>query len=401
MGDRDRPRLAHLTTVDISLAILLGTELAYAVEAGWEVLAISAPGPYVAEVEALGVTHVAVPELTRSWDLRSDARAARSLLRVLRDLDLDVLHTHNPKPGVMGRVLGRVARVPVVVNTCHGLWVRPEDGLARKAAVYGTEVLASWWSDAELYQNDQDRGTLSPWVPRRRAWTVGNGVDLHRFHHDPAGRAAVRAELGVADDEVLVGGVGRMVAEKGIAEYVEAARRLGDRATFAWIGPTDEAKHDALDAELVGVRSLGMRSDMVAIYSALDVFVLPSHREGFSRSGMEAAACGSAMVLSDIRGCREIGSDDEHLLLAPPRDPDALTAAIGRLVDDAGLRARLGAAASERAHRSFDQRAIAQFSLDTYRRVAVRKGIVLPTAMPAVAGTAGTAATAGTVGTDG
>ena len=361
----DRPRLAHLTTVDLSHATLLRTELAYDVAAGWDVFAISSPGTYVPEVEALGVTHVPIPALTRSWDLGSDLRAARALYGILRDLDLDVLHTHNPKTGVMGRVLGKAARVPVVVNTCHGLWVRPEDRTAKKAAVYGSEVLASWWSDAELYQNDQDRRTLAPWTPPSRSWTVGNGIDLERFRHDPEGRRAVRAELGVADDEVLVGGVGRMVAEKGIAEFAEVARRLGDRATFVWVGPADEDKADAVDAEAAGVRSLGMRTDMVELFSAFDVFVLPSYREGFSRSAMEAAGCGTAMVLSDIRGCREIGTHDVHLLLAAPRDADAFTAAVQRLVDDPDLRTRLGAAAAERAHQTFDQRAIARFSLDT------------------------------------
>jgi glycosyltransferase involved in cell wall biosynthesis len=112
---------------------------------------------------------------------------------------------------------------------------------------------------------------------------------------------------------------------------------------------------------------------MVAVFSALDIFVLPSHREGFSRSAMEAAACGCAMVLSNIRGCREIGTHDEHLLLTPTKDPTALAAALRRLVDDPDLRHRLGHAAEARARQTFDQRAIAATSLDTYRRIALDK----------------------------
>ena len=122
-------RIAHLTTVDMSLALLLGTELEVDVAAGHEVFGISAPGPYVERVEALGVTHVPVPSLSRAWDPRRDVAAFRRPLATIRRLDLDVLHTHNPKTGVMGRIAGRVARVPVVVNTCHGLWARPEDRL--------------------------------------------------------------------------------------------------------------------------------------------------------------------------------------------------------------------------------------------------------------------------------
>jgi len=121
-----------------------------------------------------------------------------------------------------------------------------------------------------------------------------------------------------------------------------------------------------------------LRNDMPAICSALDVFALPSHREGFSRSAMEAAACGCALVLSAIRGCREIGRHDEHALFVPPRHPSALIAAIARLLTDPALRDRLGKAAPQRAHEAFDQRAIAGVSLDTYAAVGRRlRGVSL------------------------
>jgi glycosyltransferase involved in cell wall biosynthesis len=114
---------------------------------------------------------------------------------------------------------------------------------------------------------------------------------------------------------------------------------------------------------------------MPDVYAALDVFVLPSWREGFSRSGMEAAASGLPMVLTDIRGCREIGTDGEHVLLVPPRRPDRLAAAIEQLLDDADLRKSLGSAARSRAQAEFDQRRVARRSLETYVRVAGRRGL--------------------------
>ena len=309
-GPGGRPlRVAHLTTVDMSLSLLLATELRHDVEAGFEVFGLSTPGPYVADVTALGVTHVPLPALTRAWNPQRDLAAARELATVLRRLDLDVLHTHNPKTGVLGRVLGRLTRVPVVVNTCHGLWIAPADRRVKKVAVIGAEAVAGRFSHAELYQNETDRQTMSRWVGGPRQRTVGNGVDLTRFRPDPQARARVRAELGVADDELLVGGVGRLVAEKGIAEYAAAARALAGKARFVWVGMADKDKPDAVRDLQGGVELLGSRNDMPAVYAALDVFVLPSYREGFSRSGMEAAACRVASVLSDIRGCREVGRD--------------------------------------------------------------------------------------------
>jgi glycosyltransferase involved in cell wall biosynthesis len=380
----ERLRLAHLTTVDMSLALLLETELRVDVEAGFEVLGLSAPGPFAAELDALGVQHVPIPSLSRSWAPRSDIAAVGELLEALRRLRPHVLHTHTPKGGVLGRILGRAVRVPVVVNTCHGLWVRPDDPLAKRALVNGIEGLAAQFSDAELYQNDTDRLALRRFIRKSKARTVGNGVDLNRFRPDEGAAKRLRAELGVSDDDLLIGGVGRRVLEKGVADFAAAARALSDRAVFVWVGPDDPAKPDALRAAERGVRFLGLRRDMPAVYSALDIFVLPSRREGFSRSAMEAAACGCALVLSDIRGCREIGTHEEELLLVPPADPEALTASISRLVNDPALRARLASQAHARAHAAFDQRAVAAASLTTYRAVARRKGLDWWRQMPEV-----------------
>jgi glycosyltransferase involved in cell wall biosynthesis len=368
-------RLAHLTTVDMSLALLLATELAMDVHWGFETFGISAAGPYADEMRGFGVTHLPVPSLTRAWNPRSDVRAGRELAATLRDLRPDILHTHNPKTGVLGRVLGRAARIPVVVNTCHGLWASTEDGLLRRGLVLGAEGLAAQFSHAELYQNDEDRAALRPVVRRSRGRLVGNGVDLRKFKPDAKARLRVRAELGVVPDEILVGGVGRLVVEKGLREFAEVARRLAGRAVFVWAGPEDADKPGAVAEALAGVRLLGSRSDMPALYSAFDIFALPSYREGFSRSAMEAAACGTAMVLSDIRGCREVGQDGRHLLLVPPGDATRLADAIARLVEDARLRRTLGIAARERAMIEFDQRAVARASLETYLDVARRRGL--------------------------
>ncbi len=375
-GPGGRPlRVGHLTTVDMSLALLLARELRADVEAGLETFGLSAPGRYVPEVEKLGVTHVPLTNLTRSWHPGMDGRAFRELLRALRELRLDILHTHNPKTGVMGRLAGRLAGVPVVVNTCHGLWAGSGDPWPKQAMVLASEALAAQFSHAELYQNAADQRRLQRFVPAHRSHVVGNGIDLDRFRRDQSTRAAVRAEWGIPPECLLIGAVGRRVAEKGIAEFVAAARRLQGRARFVWIGPEDADKPDAVSSEDTAVVWVSERGDMPAVYSALDVFVLPSYREGFSRSSMEAAACRLPMVLTDIRGCREIGVHDEHLVLVPPRDPDSLTAAITRLLDDESLRERLGGAVEQRARVAFDQVQVADWSLRTYVAVAHRRNL--------------------------
>ena len=131
--DVSRPRLLHVTSADLSLDLLLGPQLQAFAAAGYEVLGASAPGPYVEKLEANGIGHVSLDHATRGWSLTTDVRALSELRRVFRDLRPDIVHTHNPKPGIYGRIAAKAARVPVIVNTLHGLYATEDDRPAKRA----------------------------------------------------------------------------------------------------------------------------------------------------------------------------------------------------------------------------------------------------------------------------
>ena len=369
-----RLTVAHLTTVDMSLELLLGTELEVDVAAGLDVVGISAPGPHLPWLAERGIRHVPVPSLTRAWRPAADAAATRELVAALRDLRPDVLHSHTPKAGVLGRVLGRALRVPVVVNTCHGLWLRDEDPAWQRGIVLGVEGLAATLSHAELYQNDLDRQRLRRAVAERRSRLVGNGVDLDRFRPIPRPACGSGPSSGSGPTPCSSAASAAGSPRRASPNWPSAARRLEGPATFVWVGGPD-AVAPLDDAATEGLRLLGERHDLPALYNALDVFVLPSHREGFSRSAMEAAATGLPLVLTDIRGCREIGRDGVEVVLVPVRDEDALTDALARVVGDPAERRRLGEAARRRALAAFDQRGVALASLAAYVEVARRRGL--------------------------
>ena len=385
------PKVLHLATVDLTLRYLLLAQLRRLAVEGCEVVAVSAPGPDVPAVEAAGVRFVPWQHATRSWNPRADLRAFWELVAILRAERPDLVHTHNPKPGVMGRLAARLAGVPCVVNTVHGLYATPEDRPAKRALVLALEALAARCSDLELYQSEEDLA----WARRRRvvppgrAELLGNGTDLRRFDlaRVPAARAAaLRAELGIPEGAVVVGTVGRLVAEKGYREYFQAARAVRaaePRVQFLAVGAPDHDKADAITAaELAGVAGdvlvTGWRQDVPELLALMDVFVLASWREGMPRSAIEAAAMGRAMVLTDIRGCREVARDGKEALLVPPRDPDALAAAILRLVRDPEERARLGRAAAARARARFDEAKVAERVVSASRELLARKGLAAP-----------------------
>jgi glycosyltransferase involved in cell wall biosynthesis len=381
------PLVAHVTTTDISLELLLGPQLEAFAAAGYEVVGVSAPGPYVDALARRGIRHVPLEHATRAFAPLDDARALTELVGVFRRLRPAIVHTHNPKPGVYGRIAARVARVPVVVNTVHGLYAQPDDPWAKRAAVYSMERVASLCGHAELVQNPEDVETLARLgVPRRKLTMLGNGIDLARF--DPATVTdddvrAARAEMGACRlDDVVVGLVGRLVREKGYLDVFAAAAQLRHRmptVRIAVIGVEESEKGDALTpadrarAVDAGVRFLGGRSDVVRLYAGMDVHVLASHREGFPRSPMEAAAMGKPVVATNIRGCRQAVDHGVTGLLVPVRDPGALAGAIETLARDADLRRRFGAAAREKARRDFDDRRCVQITLDTYQRLLARR----------------------------
>ena len=171
----------------------------------------------------------------------------------------------------------------------------------------------------------------------------------------------VRASLGIADDAPVVGFVGRLVAEKGLRELLEAARLVRERVpavVLLLVGGSDEEKAGSLTpdaAREAGVAEAcvftGVRHDMPELYRAMDLFALPSHREGFPRAPMEAAAMGLPCVLTDVRGCRQVVTHGRNGLLVPVGDPACLAEALVLLLTAPALARRMGDEGRRRARR--------------------------------------------------
>lgn len=394
-GDTDANRttrgtIMHVTTTPISLELLLGPQLRAYRDAGYRVVTASSPGPEVAQLATWGIEHFPLHHATRSMAPHRDLLATRELHALFRRVRPDIVHTHNPKPGLYGRVAAAAAGVPVIVNTVHGLYAQPTDPWRRRAAVYAAELVGCWCGDAELVLNEEDMAVLEGLpVSDDRLVLLGSGIDLSRFDPSsvsPAQELEVRAGLGLAPDDVVICVVGRLVWEKGLREVFAAARAMreaGSRARWLVVGPADPSKADQVDeasiraAELDGVVFAGYRSDVQQIYAASDLFVLASHREGFPFSAMEAAAMGLPVVATDIRGCRQVVEDGVTGLLVPVRDSAALTAAVSSLTGgDPSRREAMGRAALSKAAREFDDRRIIQTTLSVYDRLLKDKGLV-------------------------
>jgi len=381
--DTCKPRVAHVTTVDLSLRYLLLNQLQRIRDEGYEVFGISADGSDVAEVEARGIPHFAVP-MTRRFTPVADLRALWALTQLMRRERFDIVHTHTPKAGLLGQLAARLSGVPVVVNTLHGFYFHEDSKPVPKRFYIWMERIAAKCSDTILSQNREDMVTaIAERIakPGQVKW-LGNGIDLARFDRRRLTDASLddlRDEIDIESQAPVIGFVGRLVEEKGILDLLEAAKAVIEavpRAQFLIIGPYDDDKPDALRPEVAqqfGVaascRFLGMRNDMPELYALMDVLVLPSYREGFPRAPMEASAMGVPTVVSNIRGCREAVDPGENGLLFPVGDVDALAKRVIELLGDDERRAKMAVAGRRIAEDRFDEQKVFDRVLSEYERL--------------------------------
>jgi len=381
-------RIAHLTTVDISLRYLLLNQLRYLQEQGYDVTAISAPGPHVPALRSAGIRHIAVPMTRRTFTPLADLIAVGRLSAVMRDERFALVHTHSPKGGLVGQLAARRAGVPVVANTIHGYYFTERHSAIRRHLHMTLERLAARHSDVIFFQNDEDLLTARrERLGRPAQWRyLGNGIDLQRFNPraiDTRRVGALRQELGLPVGTTTVGFVGRLVREKGILDLLRAMRTVSEEfpdARLLVVGQAEPAKADAvvphrLPALLrAGVIFAGEREEMPELYALMTVLALPSYREGFPRAPMEASAMGIPCVVSDIRGCRQVVDAGRNGMLVPAGDVPGLAAAVLDILRHPDRSRRLGEEGRRIARERFDERAVFTRIADEYARLLESTG---------------------------
>src|SRR2546428_10707720 len=178
-----RVKIAHLTTIDATLRFLLLDQLKALQRQGYTVAGVSARGPWVGDLQREGIDHYAVPGLSRRWDPLADLRVIVDLARLFRREGFTIVHTHAPKTGVLGRLAARLAGVPIVLNTVHGLYGIDPGHPVRRWFFLILERLAARSSNFELCQSREDLELLLRLrivVPDRAAY-LGNGVNMSYF----------------------------------------------------------------------------------------------------------------------------------------------------------------------------------------------------------------------------
>lgn len=340
-----------------------------AVAAGWDVVVATRCRDDAARIGATGARTVHVELSRRGTNPLVELRAVASLVRVLRRERPDVVHHVALKPVVLGTLAARLAGVRRIVNAPVGMGYVFTSGdrrarLLRPALRTAMRLVLNPRGSRVIIENPDDRDAIVDGRFARAsdvALIAGAGVDLRAYAPTPEPDAA---------GGIVVTVVARMLRDKGIPEFAEAARLLRGRGVpvrCRLVGGTDDGNPTSLDVPTLRawereglVEWLGARADVPAVWRESHVACLPSHREGLPKALIEAAACGRPIVTTDVPGCREVVRDGVEGLLVPARDARALADAIAALAADPERRARMGAAARARAEAEFgNERVIA------------------------------------------
>lgn len=327
----------------------------------------------------MGFRWIAAPMERRSLNPLRELALLYWLWLFLRHEQADVVHGFTIKCAVYGALVGRLAgisRVSAVAGLGYVFTspavkariLRPIVRILMTLALGGQRgrVILQNPDDVQFFKDAHI-------VPSEQIVLIqGSGVDCLRFQPGPE-------RVWMTDVPLRVVLVGRMLWDKGLAEFVEAAGLLqadGRALKFILVGDPDLGNPASVPEQIMrrwqaegGIEWIGHVSDMPGLLRGADIVVLPSYREGLPKSLIEAAACGKPLITTDVPGCREVVTDGVDGLLVPVRDGRALAAAIARMHDDPALARRLGAAARQKALAMFDERIVIGRTLKVYADV--------------------------------
>jgi glycosyltransferase involved in cell wall biosynthesis len=343
-----RPRLLFVVTEDWYFCSHRLPLARAAIEAGFDVTVATRVAAHSDLIRAAGVRVIPLGWRRRSTNPIRELMAVGELRRVMAVERPDIVHNVAMKPVLYGSIAARLARVPRVLNALAGMGyiftsrdlrarlLRPTVKLAFRAILDrpGSRL---------ILQNPDDRALFvsSGLVSAERVVLIrGSGVDTAMF-------AATAEPAGVP----IVMLASRMLRDKGVLEFVEAARRLqreGVMARFVLVGEPDPENPASLSSPVLrqlatdAVEWWGPQTDMPGTLAQASLVCLPSYREGLPKVLLEAASCARAIVATDVPGCREVVRDGDNGLLVPARDANALAAALRALIDAPEERRAMG-----------------------------------------------------------
>ncbi len=354
--------------------------------AGFAVTLVASPGPLL-ELTAAAEGVVAAPvRISRGISPLLDFYSLIQLWRLLRRERPTVTDFSTPKAGLLGNLAAWALRVPCRVYTLRGLKLESSRG-RKQLLLLWSERLAAWCADVVLCNSESllQRALELRIAPTQKMHMLGdgssNGVDTIRFS---PGKSDVRVRLEITDKDAVIGFVGRLTTDKGVPELIEAFELILRDEPQCWlllVGWFDESE-DALDkswrrriSEHPRIRHTGYVGDAAPYYRAMDVLVLPTHREGFPNVALEASASGVPVITTASTGAIDAVIPEVTGMQIPVCDPDAIADTTLALLRDAEKRRRMGKSGRAWVVERFSRERVLGLAVEFYRELVEKQGI--------------------------
>ncbi len=310
-------------------------------------------GPLTEELDRRNIRSYAAPNLVRPIHPWCDWKAYHELKKLFAEIKPDIVHTHSSKPGIVGRLAAHHAKIDHVVHHVQGYAFHEFSSLPKKLIFQTLEAKAAKWADRIIFVSEEERQSSIDmgWVDESKAVRIPNVVDrAGRVPYTIEQREAKRRELGLEPGEVGILFVGRIDDQKQPEILVPIVQKLlaqNCKVPWKFIVAGDGPRMNQLQASVAkaGVSShlklLGWSSDPHGLFQSCDMLCLPSLWEGLPLVIIEAFGAGLPIVASNIKGNRELVTEDVGYLCAP-RDADSYIQPLKTLIEDPELRKRLG-----------------------------------------------------------
>ena len=387
---KQKIKICHVASADRALRFLLFSQLKFLEKSGYDVYAVCPAGKFVKDIEEAGIK-VKTIYINRGLNPFFHLVTLVRLFFYFKKEKFTIVHTHNPVPGLLGQLAAKFAGVPIIINTVHGFYFNENSSFLKRKFFVFIEKIAAKCSDLILSQNKEDVCTaIAEKISESgKIKYLGNGIDLKKFDKSRFSDDFIskkKEELGLDKNSKIICIVGRLVEEKGYFYLFSAFERVLEEfpdAKLVCIGHEEPSKKDGISQDIVknynigkNTMFLGERTDMDELYPLMDIFVLPSFREGFPRSVLEASATERPIIATDIRGCREAVENKKTGILVPVKNAEKIAEAIIFLLKNPDKAREFGKNAGRKAKKEFDESRIFTIIEKEYSRLLKEKGIL-------------------------
>lgn len=392
----EKIKLLHVTTVPETLDFLKG-QTGYIKAQGYEVHALSSPGEFLIQYAEREQVPVHAVRMHRRISPLQDIFATFQLWQQLRQIRPQIVHAHTPKGGLLGTIGAWLAGVPVRIYHIRGLPLMTATGYKRWLLWWSEKISCLLAHEILCVSHSIRQVAISENLcPAGKIKVLlggsGNGVDsggwFNPAHLAQHTRQQTRSKYGIPDDALVVGFVGRLVRDKGIAELARAWQTLREEfphlhlLVVGYFEPQDPVSKDVQELlrsdSHIHLTGMINSENMPSLYAAMDILTLPTYREGLPNVPLEAAAMELPVVATRIPGCIDAVQDGVTGILVPPRHAEALAQAIRTYLQDAELRRQHGLSGRERVLRAFRQEAIWEALNREYLKLLIEKGLSVP-----------------------